>query len=438
MKKVALVSLGCAKNLVDSEVMLGYLDRKGNLLTPDQEKADIIIINTCGFIQPAREEAADALNKAAALKREFPDKKIIAAGCYVERNKLELMREFPEIDEWTGIKDFDKIVSIMEGRTYEESARCFLYDHNSPRLRSTPLGWAYIKISEGCSHQCGFCAIPLIKGPYRSRKISSIAEEAAMLADEGIREINLISQDSTYFGRDEGVKNGLTMLLRALLQVDVDWIRVLYSYPEEVDDSLLEVMREEKICSYFDIPFQHADPVIIKHMKRGFDGKRAVSLLDKIRQKIPDAVIRTSLVVGFPGEGKEEFQNLVDFVRTARVDHLGVFSYSPEKGTSCYSLGDPVEEEEKREREEEILQIQQEISFKNNKKYVKETMDVLIEGYVRQDASLMVGRSQYQAPEVDGVVFTEAGRMKQDVVSTIQKVEITGCDAYDLYGRKSH
>jgi ribosomal protein S12 methylthiotransferase len=435
MKKVALISLGCAKNLVDSEVMLGYLDRRGYLLTQDQENADIIIINTCGFIQPAREEASAALSKAVSLKREFPEKQIIAAGCYVERDKQELMLEFPEIEGWTGIKDFDKIASIIEGKASDDSSECFLYDHTSPRLRSTPPGWAYIKISEGCSHQCGFCAIPLIKGPYRSREVSSIIEEATHLADEGIREINLISQDSTYFGRDEGKKNGLVSLLRGLLLVDVDWIRVLYSYPEEIDDPLLEIMKEKKICSYFDIPFQHADPSIIKRMKRGLDGIRAKKLISKIREIIPDAVIRTSLVVGFPGEGIKEFQNLVQFIKTAQFDHLGVFTYSPEKGTSCYDLGDPVEEKDKEERKEDILKIQSEISFKNNKKYVGKSMDVLIEGYVRQDPSLLVGRTQYQAPEVDGVVFVEKDRKSADVVSTVQKVEITGCDAYDLYGR---
>jgi ribosomal protein S12 methylthiotransferase len=435
MKKVALISLGCAKNLVDSEVMLGYLHRKGYLLTPDQESADIVVINTCGFIQPARDEASHALKEAIDLKKRFPGKKIIAAGCHVERNKLELINEFPEIDEWTGVNDFDKIVHIIEGRSYEDSSGCFLYDHNSPRLRSTPSGWTYIKISEGCSHQCGFCAIPLIKGPYRSRSISSIVDEASRQADEGIREINLISQDTTYFGRDTGIKNGLALLLRKLLSVDVDWIRVLYSYPEEVDDPLLEIMKEERICSYLDIPFQHSDPSIIKLMRRGLDGTRAQSLLDKIRGKISDAVIRTSLVVGFPGEGEKEFQNLVHFVKASRFDHLGVFTYSPEKGTACYDLGDSTREEDKLKRKEEILQIQRDISFKNNKKYLKKVLDVLIEGHVRQDPSLMVGRTRFQAPEVDGVVFVETDRMDSEAVNTIQKVEITGCDEYDLYGR---
>ncbi|MBN1222463.1 MAG: MiaB/RimO family radical SAM methylthiotransferase, partial [Candidatus Aminicenantes bacterium] len=280
MNKIALISLGCAKNLVDSEVMLGLLAKEAYSITTEFTDADVIIVNTCGFIQPARQESWDALKKAIAAKRKGHVKKVIAAGCYVQKNPSELAKEFPEIDGWVGVNDFDKIVSVLKEISYERSKNCFLYDHTTPRILSTPSSWGYLKISEGCSHRCSFCAIPQIKGSYRSRSISSIVLEAENLVSQGLREINLVSQDSTYFGKDVGLKNGLVLLLRELSQVDhLDWIRVLYGYPDEVSDPLLEIMHEAKICSYLDIPFQHSDPAILKNMKRGMDGRKAMRLL---------------------------------------------------------------------------------------------------------------------------------------------------------------
>ena len=435
MKKVALISLGCAKNLVDSEVMLGILAKQKYELVPETAAADIIIINTCGFIRPAREEAEDIIKKAVREKNGSPQKKIIVSGCYVQRSKEYLNRTFPEVDAWTGVADFDKIGQIIEGKLYSKAKKCFLYDHTFPRHISTSPSWAYVKISEGCSHRCSFCAIPLIKGPYRSRPIPSIVEEVRGLTSIGIQEINIVSQDTTFYGRDIRLRDGLTRLLEELLAIDgLGWIRILYSYPEEVTDSLLSVMQEERICSYLDIPFQHSHPSIIKRMKRSLDGNKSLKRLEHIRNKVPDIAVRTSLIVGFPGEGNREFNDLKAFVRHAQFDHLGVFTYSPEIDTDCFGMGDPVRESVKRRRKEDIMDIQAEISYENNKKYLSRTVDVLIEGTLKQDRDLMVGRGQFQAPEVDGIIFVTSEEKKPEVFNTIQKVEITGRDVYDLYG----
>jgi len=436
MKTVALISLGCAKNLVDSEVMLGYIAEKGYKLTIDLHQADIIIINTCGFIQPARKESQDAIAEALSLKKTGKDVKVIVTGCYAERNLPELMKDFPEVEAWTGVKDFDKIISIIEDKPYSPSSGCFLYDHTTPRLLSTPSSWTYLKISEGCSHKCGFCAIPIIKGPYRSRPVESIVQEAEHLSDSGIKEINLISQDSTYYGRDLGLKNGLALLLDKLLSIKkIGWIRILYGYPEEVNDSLLEIIQEKKICSYLDIPFQHSHPNIIRSMKRKMNGREALFLIDKIRKKIPDISLRTSLVVGFPTEGILEFSDLKAFVKEACFDHLGVFTYSPESGTCCYPMGDPVDENTKMKRRNEIMELQSEISLQINQNYIDRILKILIEGRISSDPSLLQGRTPYQAPEVDGVVFLDSPRSPSKIIHSFQKVEITAADVYDLYGQ---
>jgi len=434
MKKVALISFGCAKNLVDSEVMLGYLDRAGYSFVTNPGKADIVVLNTCGFIEPAKQEARGALKEAVAFKRK--GKKTVAVGCYVERYKNSLAKKYPEIDVWLGVNDYDKIVQAIEGKPFKKSKICFLYDHTSPRFIQTPLVWAYVKISEGCSHQCSFCAIPLIKGPYRSRSISSILREVEELSSRGTKEINLISQDTTYFGRDQELEDGLPLLLQELLKIQkIEWIRILYGYPEEISPSLIEIMKEDRICSYLDIPFQHSNPKIIKKMKRGMDGKKALELIQKLRKKIPDIALRTSLVVGFPGEGKKEFEDLEKFVQEAKFDHLGVFTYSKEEGTDCFNLGDSVKEKAKRKRKEKIMEIQTEISFENNKKYLNKRIDVLIEGTLKENSDILIGRGRFQAPEVDGMILIDAPGKWAKVVNTVQKVEITGGDVYDLYGK---
>jgi len=435
MKKVALISLGCAKNLVDSEVMIGLLEEKSYESVAHLAEADVIVINTCGFIDPARRESLDFIRQALQEKKRYRGKKVIVAGCYVQRSRTALQESFPEVDAWIGVNDFDKIAYAAEGHPYENSESCFLYDHSSPRKISTPLAWTYVKISEGCSHKCSFCSIPLIKGSYRSRSISSITREVERLVASGVKEINLVSQDSTAFGSDQKMKEGLVRLLEELLKIkNLEWIRILYSYPEEVSDSFLEIIREAKICSYLDIPFQHSHPFIIKKMRRGLDGKKSMKLLEKIRKKVPEIAIRTSVVVGFPGEGKKEFDDLHAFVTTACFDHLGVFTYSLEEGTDCFRLGDPIKDRVKRRRKEKIMELQAEISFENNKKYKNQKIEVLIEGTLKQAPHVMVGRGEFQAPEVDGVILIASGERKPEIFNSIQKVEITNTDVYDLQG----
>jgi ribosomal protein S12 methylthiotransferase len=436
MKKIAIISFGCAKNLIDSEVMLGHMEKAGYSFVANPEEADILILNTCGFIEPAKKEARNAIKKAVAFKKKEEEKKVIVVGCYVERYKNSLEEKFPEIDVWMGVNDFDKIVHSIEGKTFEKSTKSFLYDHTSPRSRQTPPAWSYVKISEGCSHECSFCAIPLIKGPYRSRPISSIVQEVETLSLQGVKEINLISQDTTYFGRDKRMEEGLTLLLRELLKIkNIDWIRILYGYPEEISDSIIEIMQEDKICSYLDIPFQHSDPKILKKMKRAMDGKRALTLIEKLRYSIPDVVIRTSLVVGFPGEGKKEFDHLKRFVQEAQFDFLGVFSYSKEEDTSSFSFGDTIKESVKNRRRNKIMEIQADISFHKNERYLNQQVDALIEGTSKDNPSVLIGRGKFQAPEVDSVILIETPDDWTNVVNTIQKVEITGRDVYDLYGQ---
>jgi len=436
MKKVALISLGCAKNLVDSEVMLGILKKKKYEMVPEMDKADIIIINTCGFIHPARQETRHVIKQAVIAKNKFKNKKIIVSGCYVQRSHKSLQKAFPEVDAWTGVRNFDKIGQIIAGQSYHRATNSFLYNHSSPRLISTPPSWAYVKISEGCSKSCTFCSIPLIKGPYRSRPIASVSEEVKGLVSRGIQEINLISQDTTYYGRDLRMKEGLVLLLEELLGIrNLRWLRILYSHPEEISPSLLNIMQEEKICSYLDIPLQHSHPLITKRMGRGLNGAKSLELLASIREAVQDIAIRTSLVVGFPGEDEQEFSHLMDFISRARFDHLGVFTYSPEEGTKCIELGDPVEERIKEKRKNAVMAAQAEISYEKNRKYVGRSLDVIIEGTLKQDPSLLVGRGQFQAPEVDGIVFISSESKSTEIVNTIQKVEISDRDIYDLYGK---
>jgi ribosomal protein S12 methylthiotransferase len=436
MKKVSLITFGCAKNLVDSEVMAGYLGQAGFEFVEDPKNADIIILNTCGFIQPSKDEAEDAIQDALSLKKKSGSQRIVVAGCYSERYEPTLRERYPDIDAWLGVKDFDKIVKVVEGKGFSASDRTYLYSHKTPRAISTPASWAYLKISEGCSHQCAFCSIPLIKGAYRSRPTSSIVEEARHLVSGGVREINLISQDTTYFGRDKGRPEGLARLLEELVKIrELEWIRILYGYPEEITDALVEVMQEPKICSYLDIPFQHSDPALIRKMKRAMHGRRALELLEKIRKKLSPAAIRTSIIVGFPGEGRREFEDLRAFVKEAEFDHLGVFTYSKEEGTDACALGDPVEESIKQRRRDQIMEIQAGISSKKLKAYIGRTVDILIEGVWKDDPRFLIGRGRFQAPEVDGVIFARPVEQGNPALGPIQKVEITDSEVYDLHGK---
>ena len=434
-KTAALVSFGCAKNLVDSEVMLGYLREAGYALTTDVKVADIIILNTCGFIRPAREEVESGLDRAAALKRKSPRKRLVVTGCYVERSRAELESRYPEVDVWLGVRDFDKIVPALEGRRFRPGRSAFLCGPADPRVLSTPATWAYLKISEGCSHECSFCAIPRIKGRYRSRTTSSILEEARKLAGRGVKEIDLVSQDTTYFGRDRGRREGLAGLLLKLAGVrGLRWIRFLYGYPEEVTPALLEAMAEDKVCRYLDLPFQHAAPAVVKAMRRGFEGRRALTFIESIRRRLPGVSLRTSLIVGFPGEGRREFAALKEFVREARFDHLGVFAYSPEAGTPAFALGDPVTATEKLARQQELMALQAGISRELNRRRVGVRLDVLIEAAAPGRGEGWTGRARFQAPEVDGRVLVRRRGPGLAAVRAIERVEIASAGVYDYRG----
>lgn len=434
-RRVALITYGCAKNLVDSEVMLGFLSRAGYKICPRPEEADIIILNTCGFIQSARDEAREGINTAVALKKKRPGRTIVVAGCFVEKSRPDLEWRYPTVDVWLGVRDFDHIVEAIERKPYKAGLKTYLIGRRTPRLLSTPPTWAYLKISEGCSHECSFCTIPGIKGAYRSRSIHSIAVEAEQLAERGVVEINLISQDTTYFGRDKGRCGELIRLLRRLTDLrGIRWIRLLYGYPEEISPDLLEVMKEDKICPYLDIPFQHSDGRLLRSMKRSMNSARAIRLIETIRRALPDAAIRTSLIVGFPGEGQREFSALKEFVREARFDHLGVFIYSREAGTSAIPMGDPVPESEKTSRREEIMALQADIAASIHRKYLRQRLDVLIDSIFPSNREEIVGRTRFQAPEVDGVVLIDWADLATGSIRPIEKVEIISTGVYDLRG----
>jgi ribosomal protein S12 methylthiotransferase len=435
VKKAVLINLGCAKNLVDSEVMLGYLGKAGYRFVSRPEAADVMIINTCGFIQPARDEAHGVIGRLARLKRRFPAKRLAVVGCYVRKDGDLLRRKYPEVDAWLGVGAFDRIVEAVEDVPFREPARTYLYDHRSPRLFSTPTAWAYLKVAEGCSHRCSFCSIPAIKGPYRSRGQGSIVEEAKAMAARGIREVNLISQDTTYYRRDRGVSDGLARLLEKLIPIrGLEWIRILYGYPEEISPPLLDLLADGKVCPYLDIPFQHSDPGITRRMGRGMEGARALRLIDRIRKRVPDAALRTSLIVGFPGEGKKEFRGLKRFVRDAQFSHLGVFTYSPEPGTASWRFADPICKAEKERRRDEIMRLQAGISLACNRRLIGRRLDVVLDGPPGKDGKL-IGRTKYQAPEVDGVVFVRrTGQDPGKPTGLIRQVEIAGAGVYDLRG----
>ena len=432
---VCLINLGCAKNLVDSEVLLGLLAEAGYIPYPDPAMAEVILINTCGFIQPARSESRKVIREALRHKKRDPNKRIGVLGCYVEKEKESLKQLFPEIDFWLGVKELEKIVPAIQGQDFSASRYTFLYRENMPRLLSTPPVWAYVKIAEGCSHGCSFCTIPAIKGAYRSRPLVSVINEVKALAEAGVKEINLISQDTTYYGRDRGKRHELATLLEALVKIPgIAWVRWLYGFPEEINESLLKIMTEPKICPYFDLPFQHSSRSVLKLMRRGFDGRQALRLLERIRRYLPDATFRTSLIVGFPGEGKREFQDLVNFVREAEFDHLGVFVYSPEPGTEAYSLGDPIADQEKKRRRHEIMALQAEISRRRLKRFLGRKMEALIDGTTNKTKTIYYGRTKYQAPEVDGGVKIPWPEGKKPPAPGLGWVEIIKTGRYDLRG----
>ncbi|HKS95721.1 MAG TPA: 30S ribosomal protein S12 methylthiotransferase RimO, partial [Terriglobia bacterium] len=345
MPKVGMVSLGCPKNLVDSEVMLGMLAERGYELTPRADQADVLIVNTCSFIEPAKRESIDAILEMAEYKKFGAAKRLVVAGCLVERYRQDILKEIPEVDFVIGTNELERVLEACslngtEARTSAASAEPYLYHEFTPRVLSTPAYSAYLKIAEGCDHPCTFCVIPQMRGRFRSRRFESVVHEAGNLVAQGVRELTLIGQDTTSYGRDLGITDGLPALLRALGGIDgLVWLRFLYCYPNQITDSLIQAVAETRTaCKYFDIPLQHASGSVLKGMRRGSSGKHFLAMLAKIRRAIPGVALRTSMIVGCPGETEDDFRALLDFVAAAEFDHLGVFLYSNEESSASFAL----------------------------------------------------------------------------------------------------
>ena len=436
MTKVGLISLGCPKNLVDSEVMLGYLRSDGYVLTSNIEEAEILIVNTCGFIDSAKKESIQSILEAASMKVSGSCKKLVVAGCLAERYKDQLLADMPEIDAVMGIADIEKIVEVVKSPYKSPIADhdpMYLYNESSPRFLTTHKASAYIKISEGCDHSCAFCVIPTIRGPQRSRTILSVMQEARRFVEQGVLEINLIGQDTTDFGRDMGDSNALESLVRALGSVDgLRWFRIHYAHPNRLSDTLLEAIAETpNCCNYLDIPLQHVNAEILKSMARGGNRAAFSDLVERIRMRVPGAFIRSAFIVGFPGEDEAAFNELRDFIKDAQLDHVGVFTYSPEEGTPAFTLGDTVHKRTKEKRKRVLMELQHGISKKRNQTLLGQRIEVIVEGLHEESDMIVKGRHRGQAPEIDGNVLIVDGNPE---LYSIQNVLITEAHAYDLVG----
>lgn len=441
--KVGLVNLGCPKNQVDSEVMLGLLKQDGFELTADTEKAEVIVINTCGFIDAAKQESINAIIEFGAYKKTGVCRVLIAAGCLAHRYPKELMSDLPELDAVVGTGDFPKIAGICKtllaqnrrGRKQHvwTASPTALYDAATPRLTLSPRHWAYLKVSEGCNYRCSFCAIPNFRGDLVSREVSDVLSEARSLADRGVVELNLIAQSLTSFGWDRREKNGLMGLLRPLVQVDgIRRIRLFYTYPTDLSDELLNFMAAEpKICNYVDLPLQHINDAILRKMNRKGSSRLIRNLLTRIREKVPGVTLRSTFIVGFPGETEAQFEEIADLIRDIRFDRLGVFTYSREDGTTAYPLGDPIPAEVKTERQEKLLALQSGIIREKHAMMIGTVQEVLVDGPSRETDLLLEGRTEGQAPEIDGVVYINDGAAS---AGDIVKVEITQAGEHDLVG----
>ncbi len=417
-KRVYMVSLGCAKNRVDSEKTLYILARNGCAVTDSAENADVILVNSCGFTNDARRETVETILELSRLKEANPDLKIAVMGCMVEILKEEMANEMPEIDLLLPLSD----ASMSEVYSTD----------NEKRLVQPDAVSAYLKIAEGCGNSCSFCSIPLIRGPLKSRPIDEIVKEALALKDKGVKEICLVAQDTTRYGADIGIKNGLVKLLAHIVKAGPEWIRVMYAYPTLVTDDLLNIMAvEPSICRYFDIPFQHINGPILKSMGRQETGDSIKRLVDKIREKLPGAAIRSSFITGFPGEGQKEFRELEKFLNDYMLDHVGIFTFSPEVKTPSYALGDPISDDEKNERKARLMEIQRDVSRKLNEQKVGKRFDALVEKYSESE-SLLTGRLRTQGPEVDGEVILDECEARPGEIILI---EVTQAMEYDLIGR---
>lgn len=439
-EKVYLESLGCPKNLVDSEVMAGCLRKSGYTFTTCKEEAAIIIVNTCAFIEDATQEAIDTILQLAALKTGGVCRKLVVAGCLPQRYGEQLFQKLKDVDLFLGVGEFSRIGDLLKDECVGDSlphlyvrTPAFLLDHNTPRILSTPNHTAYVKIAEGCANRCSFCTIPTIKGPYQSRPPESIITEVNKLAGKGVKEINLVAQDSTFYGNDRTNKKDLAYLLKRLSTIEgMEWIRVLYCHPDHVTHDLIHTIEEEKnICNYIDLPIQHISDHILKRMGRSKDGKTIRNLINEIRETISHVFIRTTLMVGFPGETEKDFDILMDFVNEAEFDHLGTFRYSNEEGTKAYRLKGNVPPRVIEERYHALMSFQSQIALKKNQRLIGSLQRVLIEG-IHEENNWLLGRTFFQAPDIDGMVFITEG---EAAIGEMVDVNITGASEYDLFGK---
>jgi ribosomal protein S12 methylthiotransferase len=449
LQKVNIVSLGCARNLVDSEVMAGLLKQNRYLMVQQPEEADIVLINTCGFIDAAKAESIDTIVEIGRLKEEGRLKKLVVAGCLAQRYPDELANELSEVDLFIGTGEVPRIAEILRKHDLDKSLRRYiglphyLYDDATPRVRTTPSYSAFVKVSEGCDHKCTFCIIPRLRGPHRSRSIDSVVKEASNLVSCGVKEINLIAQDLTAYGRDREDGAKLSELLGELVKVPhLLWLRLLYAYPNFLDDRLLDTIRDKKqICKYIDIPFQHINRSILQRMRRGKSGSAVWETIKRLRKHIPGVTLRTSLIVGFPGETEAAFGELLDFVEEAGFDRLGFFKYSDEEGTAAGSLSDKIPEAEIERRWQELMELQATISRRKNEALIGTIQQVMIEG-IDSDVEQFYGRTQAHAPDVDGFVYVQIpghnGEVSNCRPGEIVNVRITNAQDYDLVGEISY
>jgi ribosomal protein S12 methylthiotransferase len=441
--KVGFVSLGCPKNLVDSEVMMGQLAARGHELTPHPDQADVLVVNTCSFIDPAKQESVDTILEMAEYKKVGRAQRLIVAGCLVERYRGDIRKDLPEVDAIIGTNEIDKIVAVCEGADAGLAAsEPYLYHDLTPRLFTTPKHSAYIKIAEGCDHPCTFCVIPQYRGNFRSRRFESVINEATRLFSQGVRELNLIGQDTTCYGEDLGLKNGLAQLLGRLAQIETPqenhqerWVRFLYAYPNRVTQALLDTIAAHKsLVKYIDIPLQHASAPVLKRMKRGANGDIFLKLIERIRASIPGVSIRTSFIVGFPGETQADFEELCQFVKAAQFDRLGVFSYSDEDTSKSFELDGKVDGRTIANRKRSLMAIQRRISKARNRKLIGSEVSILVEGVSEETDLLWQGRMSTQAPEIDGVTLINDFEGDEPRPGQIRKLRITEAHDYDLVG----
>jgi ribosomal protein S12 methylthiotransferase len=435
--RVGMISLGCPKNLVDSEIMLGELSRRGYEVVQDLDSADTVVVNTCAFIEEAQQESIDTILEVIGRKGQGVER-VLVAGCMVNRFGDQLAREIPEIDGFVGLdqlRDIGQVVQLGGGPPLPAPAH-MVFDHTAPRLLTTR-GFAYLKVAEGCNNPCTFCAIPIWRGRFRSRTIESLVAEAQQLEAAGIVELNLIAQDTTRYGEDLGMRrHGLTRLIEALLEhTSIPWIRFLYAYPTTLDEDLLRLIGSEpRFCSYMDIPLQHSHGDILSAMRRGGDAKRYLRLLDRARELAPDIFLRSTFIVGFPGETEEHFRDLLEFVKQARFDHLGGFAYSPEEQTPGAQLPGRVPRNVARRRLRQLLETQRPIALENRRRLIGQRLPVLVEGVCEESEHLLQGRHYGMAPEIDGRLLINDGSAP---AGTLVEVEITEAYADDLVGHIS-